>query len=65
MILDVQHSKIKGLRSLASPLKLHGTPNTTHHSPPLLGEHTDTILQSLLGLNEADLNDLRDKKVIN
>lgn len=65
MILNVGHSKISEFKSLASPLKLHGTPNVTHHAPPLLGEHTDTILQRFLGLSQKDLTALRDKKVIN
>ena len=65
MILDVQHAKIKGLKSLASPLKLHGTPNSTRHGPPMLGQHTELILQQYLGLSQEELNDLRDKKIIN
>lgn len=65
MVLEVKHSGIGEFRSLASPLRLHGTKNTMQYAPPLLGEHTDLILKQYLGLCQDDLKDLREKKVIN
>jgi succinate--hydroxymethylglutarate CoA-transferase len=65
MILEVKHSKIDRLRTLASPLKMHGTPNSVRHAPPLLGEHTDEVLSKFLNLSKAELADLKNKKVIN
>lgn len=64
MVLNVQHSTIRGLKSLASPLKLYGTPNSIQHAPPVLGQDTELILQRYLGLSQEELNELRDKKVI-
>jgi crotonobetainyl-CoA:carnitine CoA-transferase CaiB-like acyl-CoA transferase len=34
------------------------------HPPPLLGQHSDQILQELLGLEQDDLTALRDGGVI-
>jgi len=31
----------------------------------MLGEHTDSVLKQYLGLSNSDLNDLKNKKVIN
>jgi len=36
-----------------------GTPGTIRHPGPQLGEHTDEVLNELLGLDEADLAQLR------
>jgi crotonobetainyl-CoA:carnitine CoA-transferase CaiB-like acyl-CoA transferase len=65
MVLNVEHSKIGEYRSLASPLKLHGTPNDSHRAPPLLGQDTNSVLEQYLGLSSDELKALRDKKVIN
>ena len=43
---------------VASPMKLAATPVTYRRAPPLLGEHTDTVLREL-GLEEADIEALR------
>jgi succinate--hydroxymethylglutarate CoA-transferase len=65
MILELKHSKIDSFRSLASPLKMHGTPNSVRYGPPMLGEHTDEILNKYLNLSKTELIDLKNKKVIN
>ena len=65
MVLEMKHSKAGIFRSLASPLKMHGTINTKNNAPPMLGEHTDSVLKQYLGLSNSDLNDLKNKKVIN
>jgi crotonobetainyl-CoA:carnitine CoA-transferase CaiB-like acyl-CoA transferase len=43
---------------------MHGTVNTKNNAPPMLGEHTDAVLQKYLGLSDSDLSDLKNKKVI-
>ena len=64
MILEIAHSKIGQFKSLASPLTMHGTNNQQMNAPPLLGEHTDQVLQRYLGLNADELTQLKNKKVI-
>jgi crotonobetainyl-CoA:carnitine CoA-transferase CaiB-like acyl-CoA transferase len=65
MILEIKHPTIDHLKTLASPLKMFGTPNSVRYAPPLLGEHTDEILTKYLHLSKAELIDLKNKKVIN
>lgn len=65
MVLEIAHTKVGKFKSLASPLKMHGTVNTKNNAPPMLGEHTDSVLQKYLGLSLGDLKDLKNKKVIN
>jgi len=46
------------------PPRLVNTPGRTDSPGPLLGEHTDAVLRDLLGLDEADIQRLRDTNVI-
>ena len=64
MVLEIAHSKIGQFKSLASPLTMHGTNNQQMNAPPMLGEHTDQVLQRYLGLNADELTQLKNKKVI-
>lgn len=64
MVLEIAHSKVGNFKSLASPLTMHGTVNNKNHAPPMLGEHTDQVLQQYLGLSAGELKELKNKKVI-
>ena len=44
--------------SVASPLKLTGTP-PAYEAPPLLGEHTEWVLSQLLGTSTEEISALR------
>ncbi|WP_151447352.1 CaiB/BaiF CoA transferase family protein [Lacisediminimonas profundi] len=50
--------------TIASPLRLKGTPVTYEQAPPLLGEHSEKVLARVLGKTEAEIAALREKKVI-
>lgn len=54
-----QHINLVG-----SPLKLSATPVTYEQAPPILGEHTQEILEKHLGLSEEEIQNLKDKGVI-
>ncbi|TRO13333.1 CoA transferase [Ectopseudomonas mendocina] len=57
-----------GLGSLtpqvASPLRLSATPVAYRSAPPLLGQHTDSLLQRLLGMSETQIAELREAGVL-
>ena len=42
-----------------SPIKMSGTPVTARMAPPTIGEHTDSVLQELLEMDEGELSKLR------
>jgi crotonobetainyl-CoA:carnitine CoA-transferase CaiB-like acyl-CoA transferase len=52
------------LRLVSSPIKLSATPVRTDLPPPLLGQHTDEVLRSVLHYTDAQLADLKQKAVI-
>jgi succinate---hydroxymethylglutarate CoA-transferase len=49
---------------IGSNYRFSDTPVDDTHPPPSLGEHTDTVLKDLAGLNDAEVAALREKKVI-
>ena len=51
------------ITSVASPLRLLGTPAVLQRAPPALGEHTDEVLQAL-GLDVRAIQSLHDKAVV-
>lgn len=49
---------------IGSPIKMSRTPVSYRRPPPLLGEHTDAVLEELLGLDEDALKTLRADGII-
>ena len=62
--IELDHPTADKVKLVASPMRLSGTPVQYDRSPPLLGQHTDEVLQQLLGYSANQLDQLRDKKVI-
>ncbi|MBV6304359.1 CoA transferase [Candidimonas humi] len=52
------------LRLMQSPLHLRGTPPRRPVSPPRLGEHTDELLQRVLGATAEEIRALRDSGAV-
>ena len=49
---------------IGSPLKMSETPVSYINAPPTLGQHTDEILEELLGISEKERAALAEKGVI-
>ncbi len=66
MVVNVPHPLAgpDGATLIASPLKLSETPIEYRYHPPLLGQHTDEVLQQVLGYDEARIAELRDAGAI-
>jgi formyl-CoA transferase len=64
MIVEVKHPSGEGLKFLGPVPKFSVTPARIQSPPPLLGQHTDEVLRELLKINEAELTQLRQQKVI-
>jgi crotonobetainyl-CoA:carnitine CoA-transferase CaiB-like acyl-CoA transferase len=52
------------MKMVANPVKLSETPPDYRLPPPMLGQHTDQVLSSNLGLDAAALAELRGKGII-
>ena len=64
MIETVGHPVLGSLKLIGTPFKFGGTPTSVRRAPPTLGQHTDEILRSELGMDAAAIAALRKDKVI-
>lgn len=62
--LNLPHASAGTVPSVASPLRLSGTPVQYRRAPPMLGEHTAEVLAERLGLNAQQLDALGKAGVI-
>jgi crotonobetainyl-CoA:carnitine CoA-transferase CaiB-like acyl-CoA transferase len=46
------------------PVKFSATAASVRLPPPLLGQHTEKVLASWLGMNEKEISELKGKSVI-
>ena len=66
MVIQMPHPALDGktVPLVASPLRLSETAVSYRHAPPLLGQHTDEVLDEILGTDEAERRHLREAGVI-
>ena len=64
MIARVEHATIGSLSLLGVPVKLSDTPGAVRTAPPTLGQHTDAVLRTSLGLTETEITALREQGAI-
>ncbi len=64
MVVDIEHPNGQPIKSLGNPVKLSDTYEDSYSSPPLLGQHTEEILKTLLGLPDSEIRLLKAKGVI-
>jgi succinate--hydroxymethylglutarate CoA-transferase len=64
MIETVEHPTIGPVKVIGTPFKFSDTQTSVRLAPPLLGQHTEEILQGELGYDAARIATLRSEKVI-
>jgi formyl-CoA transferase len=64
MLIEVEHPTAGSVRMAGIPVKFSATPVSVRLPPPLLGQHTDEVLSSWLGINNDEIAALKGKKVI-
>jgi crotonobetainyl-CoA:carnitine CoA-transferase CaiB-like acyl-CoA transferase len=62
--INVPHPLAGEIPLVANPIKYSRTPLTYDMPPPMLGEHTDEILTTVLGKSAAEVEALRAKKIV-
>lgn len=66
MAVEVPHatSGTGTVRVVAHPVRYSATPVTTYRAPPRLGEHTQEVLENVLGLGAETIEALRRQKIL-
>ena len=64
MKIDLPHPTAGTIPMVRSPVNLEGSPPVYNRPPPLLGEHTDEVLADVLGKSGAEIERLKDEKVV-
>ena len=63
LALEVAHGSGVLVPTLRSPLRLSVSP-VMHRAPPMLGEHSDEVLRSVLGKPVSEIQRLREKGIV-
>lgn len=64
MSFELPHPQAACVPQIASPFHFSKTPVRYHQAPPLLGEHSDSVLKKILHLNDNEIHLLRQKGII-
>ncbi len=64
MVQEIEHPTLGRIKQIGPVAKFSETPATLRQPPPLLGEHTESILINELGYSNADISRLRAEGVI-
>ena len=64
MRTQVIHQGLGEIDILASPIRMSETPTRVDRAPPMLGEHTEEVLEELLEYSAGDISALRQSGII-
>lgn len=65
MEIAMDHALAPGpIKLVGSPLKLSETPVTYEQAPPVLGQDTSEVLKNILGLTQAEIDELEKNKIL-
>lgn len=64
LVVDYDHPQLGAFKGLRVPFRFSGFDDPIASRPPLLGEHTEQVLSSRLGLSPEDIDGLRAARVI-
>ncbi|MFC4314545.1 CaiB/BaiF CoA transferase family protein [Steroidobacter flavus] len=64
MVVETEHEVLGKIPIVNRPIKFPGDAQPVPEAPPVLGQHTDEILRSVLGLTSEQIDQLRSAKVV-
>ncbi len=64
MVVEMAHGSGEAVKVIANPVKLSATPPSYRSAPPLLGEHTQDVLTSVLKMSATDIATLKEKGIV-
>ena len=64
MRIELPHALAEKVPLVANPIRMSESPVQYRQAPPTLGEHTDEVLDSWLGMGQSEVADLRRNKIV-
>ncbi|MCA3365511.1 MAG: CoA transferase [Roseomonas sp.] len=64
MVVEMAHGSGETVKVIANPVKLSATPPSYRSAPPVLGEHTQDVLTSVLKMSVPDIATLKEKGIV-
>ncbi len=64
MVQEIMHPTLGTIQQVGPVAKFSKTPAELHAAPPLLGEHTESILRDEIGYRDSEITQLRTEGVI-
>ena len=64
MVVETNHPVYGRARAPGNPIKVEGIRDGVATPAPIQGEHTQEVLRELLGLDQAELNTMKQEGVI-
>jgi len=64
MVKKVEHSMCGPIKLVNTPVKYSFSQPGIRTAPPTLGQHTDEILQNIVGLAEPEIKQLRQGGIV-
>ncbi len=64
MLLEVEHPAAGRVRMAGMPVKFSGTPVSLRLPPPMLGQHSEEVLDMWLGMRRDEIDELKRKRAI-
>jgi crotonobetainyl-CoA:carnitine CoA-transferase CaiB-like acyl-CoA transferase len=64
MVQEMEHPSVGRIKVTGIPVKLDRSPGDVRTPPPMLGQHTDEVLNELLGLGPEEILELRNEGVV-
>ena len=65
MLVEIDQPRVGKMKIVGSPLRLSETPGEVYAPAPLLGEHSEQILESILGYSRDEIERLKKEGAIN
>jgi len=64
MVKEIDHPTCGPMRLVNTPVKYSYSEPSIRTPPPVLGQHTDEVLDKILGMSNADIEMLRKEGVV-
>jgi crotonobetainyl-CoA:carnitine CoA-transferase CaiB-like acyl-CoA transferase len=64
MVQTIDHPACGPIKVISPPVKYSNAETSIRSPPPLLGEHTDELLQDVVGLSKERIEELKKKGVV-